>query len=232
LPGDAVALPRIRGIWSVVMSTSTRLGSFAPLLLSVVLAATAAACTSETTTVKGTETAPTDPTTPPADAPPITPSKTPPLRETIDAQVTSTLKAAGIDVNDPGDFETLLTSQSKLKAVMTSFTIALGTTCTGCHEGSGNRIDYEAETKNKKIAKKMWSEFVRKLQKKDGGAIYCDSCHQGKMEFLDRADDRSLGAWMQENFVDKLARTDRAEHACTTCHGDPFSGDILEKFSK
>ena len=214
------------------MSSSTRFGSILPLALALSLAGAAAACTSETTTTKGTETAPTDPTTPPTDEPAITPSKTPPLREKIDADVTSTLKAAGIDVNNPGDFEDLLSSQSKLKAVMTSFTIALGTTCTGCHEGSGSRVDYEAETPKKNIAKKMWSEFVRKLQKKDGGAIYCDSCHQGKMTFLDRADDRSLGAWMQENFVAKLARTDGAEHACTTCHGDPFSGDILAKFAK
>ncbi len=204
--------------------------SVLPLALALSLAG-AAACTSETTTApKGTATDPT--TTTPTDEPAITPSKTPPLREAIDAQVTSTLKAAGIDVNAPGDFEDLLSSQSKLKAVMTSFTIALGTTCTGCHEGSGNRVDYEAETPKKNIAKKMWSEFVRKLQKKDGGAIYCDSCHQGKMTFLDRADDRSLGAWMQDHFVAKLARSDGAEHACTTCHGDPFSGDIVAKFAK
>lgn len=213
------------------MSFPTRLPSILPLALALSLAGAAAACTSETTT-KGTETAPTDPAAPATDEPAITPSKTPPLRETIDAKVTSTLEAAGIDVNHPGDLEDLLSSQSKLKAVMTSFTIALGTTCTGCHVGSGSRIDYEAETPNKNIAKKMWSEFVRKLQKKDGGAIYCDSCHQGKMTFLDRADDRSLGAWMQENFVVKLARTDGAAHACTTCHGDPFSGDILAKFAK
>lgn len=214
------------------MSTSTRLQTFLPLLCAVAVSATVAACTSETTTARGTETAPTDPNTPPTEGPPVVPSKTPPIRTTIDAQVTSTLKAAGIDVNDPGDFDTLLRSPSKLKAVMTSFTIALGTTCTGCHVSAGNEVDYEAPTPKKKIAKKMWSEFVRKLQTKDGGAIYCDSCHQGKMEFLDRADDRSLGAWMQENFVDKLARTDGAAHACTTCHGDPFRGAILEKFSK
>ncbi len=214
------------------MSTSTRLGTFLPLFFAVAISATAAACTSETTATKGTETTPTDPTTPPTETPPVEPSKTPALSTTIDAKITSTLKAAGIDVNDPGDLDTLLRSQSKLKAVMTSFTIALGTTCTGCHAGSGNNVDYEAETPKKKTAKKMWTEYVRKLQKKDGGAIFCDSCHQGKMKFLDRADDRSLGAWMQENFVDKLARTDGAAHACTTCHGDPFSGDILENFSK
>ncbi|CAN5924672.1 hypothetical protein BH11MYX4_BH11MYX4_28500 [soil metagenome] len=212
------------------MSTSLRFGTFLPLLLAVSVSAFAAACSSETTTTKGAAPAPTD--APPVDAPPATPSTTPPLRETIDPKVVSTLTGAGIDVNELGELDTLLASPSKLKAVMTSFTIALGTTCTGCHEGSGNKVDYEAETPKKKIAKKMWTEFVRDLRKKDGSALYCDSCHQGKMEFLDRADDRSLGAWMKENFVGKLARADRAEHGCATCHGEPFVGDVLARFSK
>lgn len=214
---------------SLAMSPFTRPGTSLPLLLAVVLSATAAACSGESTTTKGTETSPTSPTDA---ATPVTPSKTPPLSTTIDAKVASTLEAAGIDVNNPGDLETLLSSQSKLKAVMASFTIALGTNCAGCHAGSGTALDYKAETANKKIAKSMWNDYVAKLQKKEGGAIYCDSCHQGKLEFLDRADTRSLGAWMKENLVDKLSRKDGAAHACATCHGEPFNGGILEAFGK
>ena len=128
----------------------------------------------------------------------MTPSTTPPIRETIDPKIASMLKAGGIDLSKPADLdlETILRSDKKRDAVMESFTIALGVGCTGCHAKSGAQVDYEAETPKKNVAKKMWSELVRGLQKKDGSAIYCDSCHQGSMTFLDRADDRALTTWM------------------------------------
>lgn len=211
--------------------TRSRFASVFPLLLAVAVSASAAACSSgDVSSPKETQTVPTEP--PPAVEEPITPSTTPPLRDAIDPKIVSTLKAAGVDVSNPVDLDTLLNTPSKLKAVMTSFTIALGTTCTGCHAQSGKQVDYEAETPKKNVAKKMWSEFVRSLQKKDGSAIYCDSCHQGKMQFLDRADDRSLGAWMKENFVAKLARVDGKDHGCTTCHGQPFNGSFVDQWSK
>jgi len=97
---------------------------------------------------------------------------------------------------------------------------------------SGATLDFAAETEKKKIAKGMWSHFVRALKNKDGSGIYCDSCHQGKMQFLDRGNDRSLGAWMKANLVEKLARVDGKEHTCTTCHGEPFDGSFIDKWSK
>ena len=207
----------------------SRVAPLLPLLLALAVSGSAAACSSSTTSARRTEQAPTEPA--PTD---LEPSATPAIRDAIDPKIVSALKAAGVDVSKPADldFETIIKNDTKREAVMESFTIALGVTCTGCHARAGTRIDYEAPTAKKNVAKKMWSQLVRGLQKKDGSAIYCDSCHQGSMKFLDRADDRALTTWMTENFVGKLGRVDGAEHSCATCHGDPFNGSILAGWSK
>lgn len=208
-----------------------------PLLFSLSLAALGAACSSTTGAPAdtGTQSTPTEPGPGAGDGTeqPSTPSATPPLRAAVDAEILTALKGANVDVAQlPDNLDEIKKSPSKLKAVMKTFTIALGTTCDGCHATSGSKIDFEAETEKKNVAKKMWTNFVRGLQKKDGTALYCDSCHQGKMEFLDRKDDKALAAWMRENFVGKLARRDGKEHSCTTCHGDPFNGEFLDAWEK
>lgn len=116
----------------------------------------------------------------------------------------------------------------KLRQVMKTFTKALGTQCTGCHEAN----DFHAPTKNKKIASKMWDLYVRGLVAEDGSPVYCDSCHEGKMEFLDRHDKKALSAWMDENFVKKLKRVDKKENGCETCHGEPFEPHILATWTR
>ena len=207
------------------MSNHVRLAGLSSLLLAVAFSAGAGACSSATpSSSKGTDTTPTEP--PPA-------STTPALRVAIDPTILATLKTGGLDIkNLPDDLETIVDDRDKIHAVMTSFTIALGTTCEGCHVKAGTKIDFEADSEKKKIAKGMWTHFVRALKNKDGGAIFCDSCHQGKMQFLDRADNRSLGAWMKNNFVDKLARVDGKDHSCATCHGEPFDGSFIDQWSK
>lgn len=116
-----------------------------------------------------------------------------------------------------------------LRDVMNTFTKALGVQCSHCHEK-----DFRAPTAKKKIATRMWNDFTRALALEgsggpggEGGAIYCDSCHGGRAQLLDRHDLVALGGWMQENYVDKLKRADRKDHGCETCHGDPFEGKIL-----
>jgi Cytochrome c7 and related cytochrome c len=110
-----------------------------------------------------------------------------------------------------------------LRDVMNTFTKALGVQCSFCHEK-----DFKAPTAKKKIATHMWNDFTRPLGM-EGGVLYCDSCHAGRVQVLDRHDLRELGTWMQSNYVDKLKRSDRKEHTCDTCHGDPFEGKILTK---
>ncbi|MBX3192467.1 MAG: hypothetical protein KF819_36085 [Labilithrix sp.] len=163
----------------------------------------------------------------PADPPA---SDAPPIRETIDPTIVSSLKNAGVDVEKLPDSIAAVGGERQLTAVMRSFTSALGTTCDGCHGERNGRIDYELETSNKRVARKMWSDFVSRLQRADGGAIYCDSCHQGKMKFLVR--DQATPTWMKANFVEKLARRDGQAHDCATCHGEPFNEGFVEGWRK
>ena len=98
----------------------------------------------------------------------------------------------------------------------------------------GASVDYEAPTSNKRLAKKMWTSFVRGLRQVDGSPLYCDSCHQGNMKFLDHDHKKpeELSNWMEANFVAKLERSDGAKHGCETCHGDPFDGHFLSGWAK
>jgi hypothetical protein len=91
----------------------------------------------------------------------------------------------------------------------------------------GPQLDFEAWTPNKRIASKMWSEFVQKLEFANGDPLYCDSCHQGKNKFLDRSNEAALKDWMHDNFVDKLVRKDGQPMSCANCHGMPFDGHFL-----
>ncbi len=112
----------------------------------------------------------------------------------------------------------------KLRAVMNTFTKALGVPCRHCHES-----DFRTPTAKKKIATRMWNDFVRGLAMEDGATLYCDSCHQSRAVLLDRSDGPALEAWMTENMVAKLHRADGQEHACKTCHGDPFVPKIFTR---
>jgi len=133
------------------------------------------------------------------------------------------LAAVGLDVAAlPPLHET---SDAQRAAVMETFTRALGVGCGECHGD-----DYTAETPNVRIATKMWDHFVRGLLRRDGGALYCDSCHAGRPAFLDRGDasvDGALGQFMQASYVAPLVRRDGAPHDCGTCHGAPFVGGFL-----
>ncbi|MBS2018793.1 MAG: hypothetical protein JST00_38355 [Deltaproteobacteria bacterium] len=155
-------------------------------------------------------------------------SSTPPVRSGVDAAVLAELTKGGLDPKAlPATLEDAIATRAAREAVMKSFTLALGVDCGGCHVKSGTRFDYQAATPQKNVTAKMWTNFVSGLAQKDGSALYCDSCHQGKAKFLDRKDDEALGNWMAANFVDKLARADAAKHDCATCHGKPFDGAFL-----
>jgi hypothetical protein len=91
---------------------------------------------------------------------------------------------------------------------------SLGVKCGDCHQAG----DFAAPTRRKKIATLMWDEFAAKLAMTDGGALFCDSCHQGRIVQLDRHDKKALAAWMDDNFVTRLMRKDGQRHECETCH--------------
>ena len=137
------------------------------------------------------------------------------------------LAAAGLDATALPPFDELDAPQ--VAAVMDTFTRALGLGCADCHEA-----DAAVPTPRTRIAKKMWDRLARGLVRRDGGALYCDSCHDGRATFLDRSDariDGALGRWMQASYVTPLVRRDGAPHDCATCHGAPFVGGFLDEWA-
>lgn len=156
----------------------------------------------------------------------LPPTRIGPMSPVAPSKMEAKLREIGID---PAALPPLNKLDAKtLRDVMNTFTKALGVQCSYCHER-----DFKAPTVKKTIATHMWNDFTRSLAIEGStGALYCDSCHAGHAEILDRRDPASLGQWMQVSYVDKLKRADKKDHACETCHGDPFEGKILTKLWK
>ncbi|WP_394822704.1 cytochrome c3 family protein [Pendulispora albinea] len=155
-----------------------------------------------------------------------TPTVVAPMKPIATSAMAIELQNIGLDLKNLPPLEKL--EPAKVRKVMRTFNKALGAKCSDCH----NEADYSAMTPKKKIALHMWNDYVRGLALEDGTALYCDSCHQGRMEFLDRRDKKALAAWMEQNYEDKMRRRDGKEHKCATCHGDPFDGAILARWAK
>lgn len=136
------------------------------------------------------------------------------------------LKALGLDPKNLPPLNKV--PPDKMRPLMMTFKKALGVECTGCHD-AGN---FKAPTPHKKVAAKMWDQMVRGLAMEDGSVLYCDSCHGGRMQYLDRHDKKALSAWMDTNFVSKVKRTDKKDHSCETCHGDPFEPKFIAAWEK
>lgn len=216
---------------------------------SLVLAAALAACTSTTTIEQRAQKPATsaDPTDPSTDGP-VTddgtgetdPTKkpdetdtagtgsTPAIAATRMASVAAALAKGGVDVTRlPADMGDLTKTQRT--AVMNSFTAALGGDCTGCHStDAAGHPDFSAETPNMAVTRKMWTTFVTGMTLRDGSAVYCDTCHQGKVDFLDRSNGKAMSNWMQKYFVDGLQQANKTANTCATCHGSPFVADFLD----
>jgi hypothetical protein len=136
------------------------------------------------------------------------------------------LAAAGLDVRNLPPIEALTPAQKQ--KVMRTFTETLGVPCLGCHAED----QFPADTRRKRIAKRMYNEIVRVLTLRDGEPVYCDSCHDGNMFMLDRRDTRKLTKHMGENLVGQMARVDGKNHDCSTCHGDPPDFQMLTTWKR
>ena len=158
-------------------------------------------------------------------AAPVDDAGTPALAHApIPSTMGDALVAAGLDPANLPSLDAL--DDTQRDAVMQTFDDALGLQCGDCHEA-----DPSLPTRRTRIAGKMWDQFVRGLRFSDGSAIYCDSCHQGALTFLDRRDLSPTGllaAWMGAAYVTPLARSDGNAHSCATCHGDPYVGRFLD----
>jgi hypothetical protein len=136
------------------------------------------------------------------------------------------LKKLGIDPLHPPPLNKL--SPDVIRKLMPTFAKSLGVKCEACHDVN----NFKAWTAKKRVAGQMWQHFVVGMALEDGAPLYCDSCHGGKMEFLDRHDKKALSAWMDANYVAKLKRSDKKDHSCETCHGDPFEPKFLALWEK
>lgn len=95
------------------------------------------------------------------------------------------LALAGDDA--PAEAGSILTKGMDEKTasdLMRSFNQALGVKCNHCHVKTGKKFDYERWTKRKRIALRMYTDFVAKLKTQAGGAVTCNTCHQGRTTWL------------------------------------------------
>ena len=207
------------------------------LPLAVALAAGAGACGSSEAGSTGPSPSAAASGAAAADASPETTkpsSSTRPLASSVSPEIVSTLRAAGFTLDALPELESLHeTGHPRMRAIMKTFTIALGTTCDGCHVAKAETDDeFRIDTPRKKVARQMYARFVGELQKKGGGAIYCDTCHQGSIKFLDRGNADAVGTWMKDNLVDRLERKDGKTQICASCHGEPFAGPMLDAWRR
>jgi hypothetical protein len=125
------------------------------------------------------------------------------------------LAEMGLDVKNLPPLEQI--DPRTKRRLMKTFSESLGVPCVGCHaEG-----DLKADTRRKRVAKRMFNEIVRVVALEGGEPVYCDSCHQGAMFVLDRRDKEKVSDFMSDVMVDAMKRQDGQDHECETCHGDP-----------
>ena len=144
-----------------------------------------------------------------------------------DSKMLDKVKAIGIDLTKAQPLSKYKLSQKK--KLMPLFQESLGfKDCQGCHV-EGN---FKQETKNIKMARAMWNHYVKDLRDAKGGALFCDSCHNGKEHLLPRGNADAIQKFMTEQYEAKLTRADGEEHSCSTCHDSYMETKIFEKLWK
>lgn len=147
----------------------------------------------------------------------------------VATQYADSLRGMGLDPSNLPELNKLTPEQ--LRKVMGLFSKSLGVDCKFCHTGGNMR----ASTPHKSVATRMWNEWVHNTQLVTAGAngpIFCDSCHQGRAEFLDKSNHEALAGWMKTELVERMHKTSGDPMSCQSCHGKPFDGHFLEKWEK
>jgi hypothetical protein len=136
------------------------------------------------------------------------------MKDPVPSAMADDLRALGLDPRSLPPIAKL--EPRTLRGVMKLFTRSLGVKCGDCHQEG----DFAAPTRRKKIAAHMWDDFAARLSLADGTPLFCDSCHQGRKQLLDRRDKKALSQWMDAAFVARFARRDGKATECETCHVD------------
>ena len=134
------------------------------------------------------------------------------------------LKAAGLDINKLGAMKTLKPAEkAKLMPIISK---ATGYQCNDCHDAQ----DKKKLTPLGHIGEHMWNDYVAKF-KLASGPLFCDSCHDGKHDFLNRKEKEKVSKYMEVEYTQKLSSKDGATN-CQSCHGADFEMKIFEKVWK
>lgn len=159
-------------------------------------------------------------------APKSEPAPTRPMSSVHPTRFAADLQALGLDPKNLPQMEALDARQ--VRRVMGLFTKSLGVRCEACHQQSG----FNKATPMKIATREMWNQITRGRTTAGGEPIFCDSCHDGNRRFLDRRDDKALGAWMKKELVEGLSHPSHAKEGCASCHGDPFEPDIIGAWTR
>jgi hypothetical protein len=188
----------------------------APWLL--VIAATSCAATPSSPRTSSTPSPSQTPSQSPSPSQTPTPSLAPfPMKRPTATEYAAQLTDAGLDPTSLPAFKNLTPDQ--LRKVMPLFAKSLGVKCAACHD-----FDKPGRTPRMNVAANMWDHFARQLDVE--GGVFCDSCHHGSLQVLDRTDPHALRAWMDESFVKTLGAS-----GCSQCHGDPFRGRFVSDWT-
>jgi hypothetical protein len=144
------------------------------------------------------------------------------MRPLVPTNFAAELSAIGLDVAHLPKLSDLKPDQ--VRALMPTFVKSTGMSCKDCHGGGA----FTADTPHKRLTRHMWNDFVRSYSLAGGGALYCDSCHQGKAKMLDKSRHDVLAEYMNMQFVQRLVRADGHAQNCASCHGTPFKGEFLD----
>lgn len=166
----------------------------------------------------------------PARTPPAAPAKaaapappTPPMPEVVPSRHAEALASAGLSPESLPPIEKL--PKESVRPVMRLLSESTGLGCTGCH---ASKEDFVSDTPNKRIARRMWNDFVVPQQLKSG-VLFCDSCHAGSAHTLVQHDRKAVSEYMKREYSGKLRTRDGNAVGCSTCHGDPFEPHVISE---
>lgn len=109
--------------------------------------------------------------------------------------------------------------QREVYTIMGGVTHFLGVECKYCHLVP----DYRAMTHRKEIANWMAAELIPALQKKGGGAVWCNHCHsagdKGVAKILGEPRKESWAIeWMTTHLVEDFETSKGSPLRCKSCH--------------
>jgi hypothetical protein len=109
--------------------------------------------------------------------------------------------------------------QREVYTIMSGVTHFLGVSCDYCHLVP----DYGAMTHRKEIANWMAADLIPSLRRKDGSAVWCNSCHTsadaGVAKILGEPRKESFAIeWMTTHLVEDLETHKGSPLRCKSCH--------------